>query len=90
MDKLISFALTEPDNGSDASGLKTTATKVEGGYILNGHKRWIGSATIADYVLVWAKNSSDSNKIQAFIVTTKNCKGFSVKKMENKYGMRVN
>lgn len=36
MDKFICFGLTEPENGSDATGLKTTATKVEGGYLLNG------------------------------------------------------
>ena len=36
MDKLICFGLTEPNNGSDASGLKTTATKTEGGFLLNG------------------------------------------------------
>lgn len=42
--KLICFGLTEPDNGSDATGLKTTAKKTEGGYILNGKKRWIGNA----------------------------------------------
>ena len=90
MQKIISFALTEPSNGSDASGLTTTATKVSGGYLLNGQKRWIGSATIADYIIVWAKNKSDNNKIQAFIVTTKDCKGFEVRKMENKFAMRMN
>jgi acyl-CoA oxidase len=63
MDKFISFALTEPENGSDATSLKTTATKVEGGYLLNGVKRWPGSATFADYIIVWAKNKADKNKI---------------------------
>lgn len=36
MDKICCFGLTEPDNGSDATGLKTTATKTEGGWLLNG------------------------------------------------------
>ena len=63
MDKFVSFGLTEPDNGSDATGLKTTATKVEGGYLLNGEKRWIGNATFADYVCVWAKNPLENNNI---------------------------
>lgn len=89
MDKIISFALTEPNNGSDASGLKTTATKVEGGYLINGHKRWIGSATFADYILVWAKNKDEANNVQCFIVT-KGSAGISMSKMENKMAMRVN
>lgn len=42
------FGLTEPDNGSDATNLSTVAQKVEGGYILNGAKRWPGNAPIAD------------------------------------------
>jgi acyl-CoA oxidase len=42
--KLSCFAITEPLNGSDATGMTTTAKKVEGGYILNGQKRWPGTA----------------------------------------------
>ena len=61
------FGLTEPLNGSDATGLQTTATKVDGGWLLNGQKRWIGNATFGD-VIVWAKNAIDGNKIQAFYV----------------------
>jgi alkylation response protein AidB-like acyl-CoA dehydrogenase len=54
MDKFICFGLTEPNYGSDATSLKTTATKVEGGYLMNGTKRWIGNATFADYIVIWA------------------------------------
>ena len=61
--KILCFGLTEPENGSDATGLKTSAKKVEGGYILNGSKRWIGNATFADYVIVWAKNELEGGKI---------------------------
>ena len=63
MDKLVCFGLTEPNNGSDATGLKTTAKKVEGGYILTGQKRWIGNGTIADYIVVWARNPAEGNNI---------------------------
>ena len=56
MDKILSFALTESEYGSDATSLKTTATKVSGGYSINGVKRWIGNATFSDYIIVWAKN----------------------------------
>ena len=45
MEKMICFGMTEPDYGSDASGLKTTATKVDGGYLLTGEERWIGNAS---------------------------------------------
>ncbi len=63
MNKILSFALTEPDYGSDATSLKTAATKVEGGWILNGKKRWIGNATFADYIIVWARNTLENNNI---------------------------
>ena len=45
------------------TSLKTSATKVDGGWILNGKKRWIGNATFADYIIVWARNTSDNNNI---------------------------
>lgn len=51
------WALTEPSNGSDASGLQCTATKVPGGWLLDGRKRWIGNGTWADVSVVWARNS---------------------------------
>ena len=63
MDKVTSFGLTEPQNGSDASGLQTYAKKVEGGWLLNGQKRWIGNATWSDYINVWARNPADNNNI---------------------------
>ena len=63
MDKFICFGLTEPEFGSDATSLKTFATKVDGGYLLNGNKRWIGNATFADYITIWARNPSDGNNI---------------------------
>ena len=63
LDKTICFGLTEPTNGSDASNLQTTAKKVNGGYRLNGMKRWIGNATFADYIIVWARNAEEGNKV---------------------------
>lgn len=61
--KVISFALTEPGQGSDAANIKTTAKKVPGGFILNGVKRWIGNGTFAGLFIVWAKNVDEGNKI---------------------------
>jgi alkylation response protein AidB-like acyl-CoA dehydrogenase len=68
--------------------LQTTAKKVEGGYILNGKKRWPGNATIADRTIIWAKNISDGNKIQGFIVE-KGQKGHSTKAIPNKMILRM-
>lgn len=86
-DRILSFGLTEPDNGSDASNLRTTATKVEGGYKLNGVKRWIGNATMGDCI-VWARNPSDGNRVQAFVVE-KGTPGYSPKKIEGKWSLRM-
>ena len=88
MKKTICFGLTEPTNGSDATGLLSTARKVEGGFILNGNKRWIGNAGFADYVVIWAKNIDEGNKIQGFIVE-KGSEGYKATKIENKYSVRM-
>ncbi|CDW82667.1 acyl-coenzyme a oxidase peroxisomal-like [Stylonychia lemnae] len=86
--KVICFGLTEPDYGSDASSLRSSAKKVEGGYLLNGKKRWIGNATFADYIIIWARNEADGNRIQAFVVE-KGSKGLKTEKIENKYALRM-
>ena len=64
--KIAGWGLTEPDNGSDASSLTTAVKKVDGGYVLNGAKRWIGNGN-RDLVLVWARNQ-DSKQVECFIV----------------------
>ncbi len=84
----MAWALTEPANGSDASGLETTATKVEGGYELTGKKRWIGNATFSDYICVWARNLNEGGKIQGFMVS-KGQKGLQTKKIERKLALRA-
>ncbi|XP_014516782.1 acyl-coenzyme A oxidase 4, peroxisomal isoform X2 [Vigna radiata var. radiata] len=81
------WALTEPDYGSDASALKTTATKVEGGWILEGQKRWIGNSTFADVLVVFARNAA-TNQINGFIIK-KDAPGLTVTKIENKIGLRI-
>ena len=65
------FALTEPDAGSDAGGLKTTARKDGNGFILNGHKRYITNAPDADLFLIMARtdeSQTGSRGISAFLV----------------------
>ena len=86
LNKIMAFAITEPEIGSDATNMKTNAVKAtdgRDGYILNGEKIWIGSGTMADYVVVWAKNSSDGGQIQAFIIE-KGQLGFTSEKMQGK------
>jgi len=85
-ERIMSFGLTEPLNGSDATGLQTTATKVDGGWVLNGEKKWPGNATIGDCI-VWARNADDGNKIQGFYVE-KGSKGFTTQRIERKYSLR--
>jgi len=63
MDKICAFGLTEPNYGSDASSLKTTAKKVDGGYVLNGEKFWIGNGSFADFIMVFARNVDEGNKV---------------------------
>jgi glutaryl-CoA dehydrogenase len=56
------FGLTEPDAGSDPGGMKTRATQVQGGYVLNGSKMWISNSPIADVFVIWAKSDAHDGK----------------------------
>ncbi|XP_074264502.1 acyl-coenzyme A oxidase 4, peroxisomal-like [Silene latifolia] len=81
------WGLTEPDNGSDASGLNTTATKVAGGWLIEGQKRWIGNSTFADVLVIFARNTT-TNQINGFIVK-KDAPGLTSTKIANKIGLRM-
>ncbi|XP_031109519.1 acyl-coenzyme A oxidase 4, peroxisomal-like isoform X2 [Ipomoea triloba] len=87
LDTIGCWGLTEPEYGSDASSLKTIATKVEGGWTIEGQKRWIGNSTFADILVIFARNTS-TNQINGFIVK-KNAPGLQATKMENKIGLRI-
>ena len=82
------FGLTEPDAGSDPGSLKTTAKKVDGGYVLNGSKMWISNAPIADVFVVWAKSDAHGGKIKGFVLE-KGMKGLSAPKIEGKLSLRA-
>jgi glutaryl-CoA dehydrogenase len=87
MDKLGAFALTEPDHGSDSVALETSARPdPAGGWVLNGRKRWIGLGTIADLVVVWARNSEDG-QVNAFVVE-KGTPGYEARVIEGKVSLR--
>jgi len=86
--KVGAFGLTEPLSGSDASGgLRTTAKREGDTWVLNGAKRWIGNATFADYVVVYARDLDDNN-VKGFVVE-KGTPGFSPVKIENKVSLRI-
>ncbi|WP_230280755.1 acyl-CoA dehydrogenase [Croceicoccus sp. Ery15] len=82
------FGLTEPDAGSDPAGMRTTARKVDGGYVLNGTKTWITNAPIADVFVVWAKSEAHGGKIRGFVLE-KGMKGLSAPKIEGKLSLRA-
>ena len=82
------FGLTEPDAGSDPAGMKTTARKVDGGYVLNGAKMWISNAPIADVFVVWAKSDAHDGKIRGFVLE-KGMGGLSAPKIQNKLSLRA-
>merc|ERR1712137_1064419 len=87
MDLIGCFCLTEPYAGSDASSLQTTATPTpDGGWILNGQKRWSGNGTFADIYIIWARNTA-SNQVHGFIVD-KDTPGLTSTKIENKIALR--
>lgn len=80
------FGLTEPDFGSNPSGMLTRAKKEGDHYVLNGNKMWITNGDIADLAIVWAKG--DDDKIIGLIVD-KGLKGFKTQTIEKKYSLRV-
>jgi glutaryl-CoA dehydrogenase len=88
LDKIGSFALTEPDVGSGASGGLTTTARREGdSWILNGQKKWIGNATFGDLTVVWARDIDDG-QVKGFVVAN-NTPGFSTTKLEDKIALRI-
>ena len=82
------FGLTEPDAGSDPAGMKTRATKIDGGYRISGSKMWISNAPIADVFVVWAKSDAHDGKIRGFVLE-KGMKGLSAPKIGGKLSLRA-
>lgn len=79
------FGLTEPDFGSNPSGMITNAKDIDGGYLLNGAKMWITNGSLADIAVVWAKYEGE---VHGFLVE-KGMKGFSAPEMKGKHSLRA-
>jgi glutaryl-CoA dehydrogenase len=87
-EKIGAFGLTEPEVGSGAArGLTTSARRDGDGWILNGEKAWIGNATFADVVIIWARDVEDG-QVKGFLVE-KGTPGFATEKMERKIALRA-
>ena len=88
-DNMLAFALTEPKSGSDAQSIRTTATKTDGGYILNGTKCFVSNGNVADYFVTFAKikEKDITDKIACFLVS-KHSKGLKMGIARDKMGLR--
>ena len=83
------FGLTEPNHGSDPSGMETTAKlQRDGTYILNGAKTWITNSPIADIFIIWAKNT-DTREINGFIVDRTASTGITTPYIPGKFSLRA-
>jgi alkylation response protein AidB-like acyl-CoA dehydrogenase len=88
--KLTGFAITEPTAGSDAANIKTTAEKVEGGYLLNGTKQFITNGGEAEiYTVVALTDKTKGARGASAIIVEKDTPGFTFGKKEKKLGIRT-
>jgi alkylation response protein AidB-like acyl-CoA dehydrogenase len=89
-EKLCAFALTEPQAGSDAFAIKTTAKKEGDYYVLNGMKQWITNGGIADiYIVIAITDPAKGARGASAFIVEKDDPGFSVGKKEKKLGLRA-
>ncbi len=100
-DAIGCFGLTEPDFGSNPSGMRTVAERTDGGWVLNGSKMWITNGTLAEVAVVWAKTrgaaaaeggtpqkGAGDGKIRGFLVE-RGTRGFTAPEMHRKHSLRA-
>jgi alkylation response protein AidB-like acyl-CoA dehydrogenase len=90
-DKLAGYGLTEPRSGTDAARMATRAEKIDGGWRLNGGKRWIDWTGLGDFYLVFARSRPEepgARGITAFVVE-RDTPGFSTRPQRGKLGLRA-
>jgi glutaryl-CoA dehydrogenase len=85
-EKLGAFALTEPDHGSDAVALETTARLDGEEYVLNGEKKWIGNGSVGDITVVWARD--DAGDVRGFLVE-QDREGYEAETITGKASLRA-
>jgi glutaryl-CoA dehydrogenase len=85
LEKIGAFGLTEPAHGTDVVELESTARQDGGSYVLNGHKRWIGNATFADYTIIWARG--EDGHVHGYVVE-KGTPGFDPQFIAGKTALR--
>jgi len=86
-EKLGAFALTEPLHGSDSVALETEAVRHGDEYVITGAKRWIGNGTLADVVVLWARDAEDG-QVKGFLVETP-ASGYEARVIEGKGSLRA-
>jgi glutaryl-CoA dehydrogenase len=92
LEKLGAFALTEPAHGSDSVALETTARREKGAgeaggdWVIDGAKKWIGNGTLADVVVVWARDVAD-RQVKGFLVE-KGTPGYDARRIDGKGSLR--
>jgi len=90
LEKLGAFALTEPAHGSDSVALETSARRVKAGgdsWVIDGAKKWIGNGTLADVVVVWARDAED-HQVKGFLVE-KGTPGYDARRIDGKGSLRA-
>ena len=87
VDLLGAFALTEPLHGSDSVALETTARRDGDGWVLDGEKRWIGNGSVADVLVVWARDTDDG-QVKGFLVEG-GAQGLTATVMQRKVSVRA-
>jgi glutaryl-CoA dehydrogenase len=86
LEKIGAFGLTEPQHGSDAVGLETSARADGDGFVLNGQKKWIGNGSIADFVIIWARG--EDGEVGGYVVE-KGTPGYEARVMTGKTALRA-
>jgi alkylation response protein AidB-like acyl-CoA dehydrogenase len=88
MELIGAFGLTEPEHGSDiARGVRTTARREGDSWVLDGQKKWIGNASFADLIIIWAKDV-ETDRVLGFVVE-KDSPGFTTVDLEDKIALRA-
>ncbi len=88
LEKIGAFALTEPERGSNAVDIQTTVRLDGDHYVINGAKRWIGNASIADIIIVWARD--EDGEFGGFVLENpQQTEGVTIRDIQGKIGKRA-